>query len=72
MRLNLRWEDDETEFSVHLKDLAVGGYTLNVAGEEQEAFDVMEEDEGEMKLKFTDPQKENTLLAGFRSAWTGD
>lgn len=46
---------DDTAFTVHLKNLALGSYSLNVMGEEKAVFEVVEEDEGEVKLKFTGP-----------------
>ena len=56
---------DDTAFTVHLKNLALGSYSLKVMGVEKAVFEVVEEDEGEVKLKFTDPHKDDTLLLDF-------
>jgi hypothetical protein len=56
---------DDTAFTVHLKNLALGSYSLKVMDVEKAVFEVVEEDEGVVKLKFTDPHKDDTLLLDF-------
>ena len=57
---------DETEFSVKIKDVPAGFYAVVVGGIEVGEIEVIEDDgDLEGKLKFTDPQKAETLLLDF-------
>lgn len=59
-------EADESEFSVKIKNVPAGFYTVEVAGDAKGELEVLE-DEGDFegKVKFTDPQKVETLLLDF-------
>ena len=57
---------DETEFSVKIKDVPVGFYTVVVGGSEVGEIEVMEhKNRLEGRIKFTDPQKEDSLELDF-------
>jgi len=59
-------EADEREFSVKIKDVPAGFYSLEVAGEPEGQIEVVEDDgDFEGRVKFTDPQEEDTLFLGF-------
>lgn len=57
-------EADEREFEVEIKGLPAASYTLWVAGFE-EAVLVVTEDGEKVKMKFSDPQKEDRELLDF-------
>jgi len=57
---------DETEFSVKIKNVPAGSYTVKVEGAEVGTIEVVEDDgEFEGKIKFTDPVQPETLELDF-------
>ena len=57
---------DESEFSVKIKQVPVGSYTVKVDGSDVGIIEVVEDDgDFEGKIKFTDPQRADTLLLDF-------
>ncbi len=60
---------DEKEFSVKIKNVPVGFYTLKVGGDEKGIIEVVEDDgEFEGKIKFKDPVKDGGLELDFDPA----
>ncbi|MDH3902912.1 MAG: hypothetical protein OES90_06790, partial [Xanthomonadales bacterium] len=59
-------ETDEREFSVKVKDVPVGFYSVEVAGEPEGDVEVLEhKNKTEGMVKFTDPMKSDTLELDF-------
>jgi len=59
-------EMDESEFSVKVKDVPVGFYAVEVAGESKGEVEVVDDDgDLEGRVKFSDPQKGENLLLNF-------
>ena len=60
---------DEKEFSVKIKDVPAGLYSVKVSGDEKGIIEVVEDDgDFEGKLKFTDPLEADTLELVFDPA----
>jgi hypothetical protein len=60
---------DEKEFSVKIKNVPAGFYTLKIGGDEKGIIEVVEDDgDFEGKLKFTDPLEADTLELVFDPA----
>ncbi|MGB5290465.1 MAG: hypothetical protein WBN41_03320 [Lysobacterales bacterium] len=59
-------EMDESEFSVKVKDVPVGFYSVEVAGVSKGEVEVVDDDgDLEGRVKFSDPQKAENLLLDF-------
>ena len=59
-------EMDESEFSVKVKDVPVGFYSVEVAGVSKGEVEVVDDDgDFEGRVKFSDPQKAENLLLDF-------
>ena len=59
-------EMDESEFSVKVKDVPVGFYSVEVAGVSKGEVEVVDDDgDFEGRVKFSDPQKAGNLLLDF-------
>ncbi len=57
---------DESEFSVKIKQVPEGSYTVKVDGVDVGMIEVVEDDgDFEGRIKFTDPQRADTLLLDF-------
>jgi hypothetical protein len=57
---------EETEFSVKIKDVPAGSYTVKVDGSQVGVIEVVEDDgDFEGKIKFTDPVEPDTLELDF-------
>lgn len=60
---------DEKEFEVKIKNVPAGSYTLKVGVEEKGSIEVVEDDgDFEGRIKFTNPQKADTLELDFNPA----
>lgn len=57
---------DEKEFEVEIENVPGGSYTLRVGGDDKGSIEVVEDDDDfEGKIKFTSPQKADTLELNF-------